>query len=125
MQENMRFCHVAYSMKRIEIPLNHIRDKNKFKNSDPLFHLVQCFKTIFVILFIQCFKTTICFIWFNVSRLFLFLTHKKTLCISIYHSNFYSFIYTFPQLLTSCYSVSNTLRQKTIPFTFNLSMTPT
>ena len=29
MQENMMFCHVAYSMKRIEIPLNHIRDKNK------------------------------------------------------------------------------------------------
>ena len=97
MQESMKFCHVAYSMKKIEIPLSHIRDKNKFKSSDPLFHLVQCFKTIFVILFIQYFKTTICFIWFNVSRLFISHTHKKTLCISIHHFHFYSFIYTCPQ----------------------------
>ena len=50
MRENMRFYHVAYSMKRIDIPLSHIRDKNKFKSKDSLFLLVQCF------------KTTICFI---------------------------------------------------------------
>ena len=114
---------MAYCRKRIEILLNHIRDKNKFKSR--LFISFGFSRPFFVTFFIQCSKSTICFIWFNVSRLFLFLTHKKTLCISIYHSNFYSFIYTFPQLLTSCYSVSNTLRQKTIPFTFNLSMTPT
>ena len=50
MQKIMRFCHVTHSMKRIEIPLSHIRDKNKFKSSDFLFSLVQCFKTIFVTL---------------------------------------------------------------------------
>ena len=50
MQESMRFCHVVHSMKRIEIPLSHIRDKNKFKSRDSLFHLVLCFKTIFVTL---------------------------------------------------------------------------
>ena len=76
MRESMKFCHVAYSMKRIEIPLSHIRYKNKFKSRDSLFHLVQCFKTIFVTLFIQCFKT-IYFIWFNVSRLLISHTHKK------------------------------------------------
>ena len=39
---------MAQSMKRIEIPLSHIRDKNKFKSRDSLFPLVQCFKIIFV-----------------------------------------------------------------------------
>ena len=48
MREDMRFYHMAYSMKRIDIPLSHIRDKNKFKSKDYLFILVQCFKTIFV-----------------------------------------------------------------------------
>ena len=48
MREDMRFYHMAYSMKRIDIPLSHIRNKNKFKNKDYLFLLVQCFKTIFV-----------------------------------------------------------------------------
>ena len=68
MQENMRFCHVAYSMKRIEIPLNHIRDKNKFKNR--LFiYFSSMFQDYFCYIIIQCFKTTICFIWFNVLRL--------------------------------------------------------
>ena len=47
MRESMRFCHVAHSMKRIEIPLNYIRDKNKFKSGDSLFPLVQHFKTNF------------------------------------------------------------------------------
>ena len=50
MQESMRFCHVKHSMKRIEIPLSHIRDKNKFNSKDSLFPLVQYFKTIFVTL---------------------------------------------------------------------------
>jgi len=47
MLESMRFCHVAHSMKRIEILLNYIKDKNKFKNIGSLFSLVQCFKTTF------------------------------------------------------------------------------
>ena len=46
MRESMRFYYVAQSMKRIEIPLSHIRDKNKFKSRDSLFPLVQCFKKI-------------------------------------------------------------------------------
>ena len=61
MRKSMRFCHVAHSMKKIEIFVSHIRDKNKFKNKDSLFPLVQCFKTIFVTFFLQCFKTTISF----------------------------------------------------------------
>ena len=55
----MRFCHVAHfmkivffffekPMKRVEILLSHIRDKNKFKNRDSLFLLVQCFKTFLI-----------------------------------------------------------------------------
>ena len=47
MRKNMRFCHAAHSMKRTEMHLCHIRDKNKFKSGDSLFPLVQCFKTNF------------------------------------------------------------------------------
>ena len=47
MRESMRFCHMVHSMKRIEIPLIHIRDKNKFKDE------------------------TLYFLWFNISKLFL------------------------------------------------------
>ena len=72
----MMFYYVAQFMKRIEIPLSHIRDKNKFKSRDSLFPLVQCFKIIFVTLFMESFKTTICFIWFNISKLFISHTHK-------------------------------------------------
>ena len=71
----MRFCHVAYCRKRIEILLNHIRDKNKFKSR--LFISFGFSRPFFVTFFIQCSKSTICFIWFNVSRLFLSLIHKK------------------------------------------------
>ena len=84
MQESMRFCCMAHFLKRIEIPLSHVKDKNKFKNRDSLFPLAQCFETIFVTLFIQCFKTTICFIWFNISILFISHTHKK----------FFAFLFT-------------------------------
>ena len=52
MWESMRFCHIAHSMKRIEILLSHIRIKNKFKNRDSWFPLVQCFKTIFCYIFL-------------------------------------------------------------------------
>ena len=47
MRKSMRFCHVALSMKKIEITLNHIRGKNKFKSRNSLFPLVQCFKANF------------------------------------------------------------------------------
>ena len=81
-------------------------------------------KLIFITFFIQYFKTTICF-HLVVLRFFLFSHTQKTFCISIHPFNFYSFIYTCPQPLALCHSISNTLRQKMIPFTFNLSTTPT
>ena len=81
--KSMRFCHMEHFLKIIEILLNHIRDKNKFKNIDSLFPLVQCFKTIFFFTFsIQCFKTTIYFIWFNVSRPSISHTHIKLFAFS-------------------------------------------
>ena len=49
-----QFCHVAYFMKKIEILLSHIKDKNKFKNKDSLFPWVQCF------------KTTVCYIFYSI-----------------------------------------------------------
>ena len=42
---------MAPSMKRNKILLSHVRDKNKFKNIDSLFFLVQYFKTTFVTFF--------------------------------------------------------------------------
>ena len=50
---------MSHSMKRIEILLSHIRNKNKFKNRDTLFPVFQCFKTNFCYIFFQCFKTTV------------------------------------------------------------------
>ena len=79
MRETIRFCYVSHSMKRIEIPLSHIRDKNKFKSGDSLFPLIQCFKT------------------FHLSHT------QKTPCISIHHFHFYSYIYTCPQPFISSY----------------------
>ena len=76
MQESMRFCHVKHSMKRIEIPLSHIRDKNKFKSKDSLFLLVQYFKTIFVTLLFNILK--LLFVLFgSIFQDFSFLTHTK------------------------------------------------
>ena len=114
MQESMRFCHVMHSMKRIEIFLSHIKDKNKFKNKNSLFHLVQCFKTIFVTFFIQYFKTTISFIWFDVSRFFFSLTHKKLFAFLFTH-------FTSTPLYTHAHnnllSISSQIhRQKLQPF---------
>ena len=88
---------MAHFMKIIETLLSHIRDKNKIKNRNSLFHLVQCFKTNFYynLFNVSTFKAIICFIWFNISRLFISLTHK-TLCISIHPFHFCSFIYTCP-----------------------------
>ena len=107
----MRFCHVAHSMKRIEISLSHIRYNNKFKSRDFLFPLVQCFNTIFVTLFIQCFKTTICFIWFNISRLFIF--HTKKLFAFPFTLFTSTPLYTHVHGL-SYHPISNTLGQKTM-----------
>ena len=123
MQENMRFCHVAYSMKRIEIPINHIRDKNKFKNR--LFiYFSSMFQDYFCYIIIQCFKTTNCFIWYNISRFFISHTHtQKPLFISIHHFHFYSFIYTSIAFHTIPSQIH--LDKKMMSFTFNLSMTPT
>ena len=93
MSESMRFCYVAHSTKRIEIFLSHIKDKNKFKNRDSLFLWFNVSRLLIVTFFIQYFKITIYFIGFNVLKLFLYFTHKKTFCISIHYFPFYSFIY--------------------------------
>ena len=55
MQERMKFCHMVHSMKRFEILLSHIKNKNKFKSRNSLFPLVQCFKTIFYYIFYSMF----------------------------------------------------------------------
>ena len=46
---------MVHSMKRIEILLIHIRDKNIFKNKDSLFLLVQYLKTNFYYIFYSMF----------------------------------------------------------------------
>ena len=120
MWESMSFCHVAHSIKRIEILLNHIRDKNNFKNRDSLFYFCLIFQDYFLLHFIQyCFKTIICFIWFNVSRLFFSLTHKKLFAFSftIFTS---TLLYTYAHS-PPCYLISNTLKQKTMSFTLKSS----
>ena len=96
MREDMRFYHVTYSMKRIDIPLSHIRDKNKFKSKDSLFLLVQCFKTIFVTSLFNVLR--LLFVLFgSMFQNFSSLSHtQKTLCIFIHPFHFYSFIDTCP-----------------------------
>ena len=111
MRENIRFCYVALSLNRIEILLSHFKFQKKFKNRNSLFYLIQCF------------KTNICFIWFNVSRLFISLTHIKLF-------TFQFSLFTFTHLHThahnpSCHPISNTPRPKMMSLTFNISMTPT
>ena len=117
MRERMRFCHVTHSMKRIKIPLSHIRDKHKFKIE------------------------TLYFFWFNVSRLFLLHYYSMLLLFVLFCLIFQDFssqirfafpftLFTSTLLYTHFHSlsyhpISNTLRQKTMSFTFNLSMTPT
>ena len=76
MRESLRFCHVTHSMKRIEIPLSHIRDKNKFNSRDSLFPLVQYFKTIFVTLLFNVLR--LLFVLFgSIFQDFSSLTHTK------------------------------------------------
>ena len=123
MQKSTRFCNVAHSKKIIEILLSHIRDKNKFKNRDSLFPLIQCFKTNFCYIFYSMFYD---YYLFNLIQYFktfhLFHTHKIfafpfSILIST-HLYTYAHSHSYRPIL-------NTLRQKTILFTFNLSTTPT
>ena len=55
MHKSTRFYHVTHYMKIIEILLSLMKDKNKFKNRDTLFPLVQCFKTTFCYIFYSMF----------------------------------------------------------------------
>ena len=109
--ESMRFYHVVHSMKRIEIFLNHIRDKNKFKIRTLYFLWFNVSRLLFVTFFIQCFKITISFIWFIVLRFFLSLTHKKLFAFlfTLFTS---TLLYTHAHKNPSCHFISNTLKQK-------------
>ena len=119
----MRFCHMAHSMKRIEMILSHIRDKNKFKNRDSLFFWFNISRPLFVTFFIQCLKDYYLFHLVQYLRLFLFLSHTKLFAFPfiIFSS---TPLYTYAHS-PSYYPISNTLRQKTMSFTFNLSTTST
>ena len=92
MQESMRSCHVAHFMKIIEILLSHIRDKNKFKNKDFLFLLVQCF------------KTTFCFLLINISRLlfvsFGLIFQDFPLSLTHTHTKLFTFSFTLHSILS-------------------------
>ena len=119
MRKNLRFCHVVHSMKIIEILLE-IRANLKIETFYFLWFNVS--RLLFVTFFIQCFKVIICFIWFKFLRIFLSLTYKKLFAFSF-------ILFTSTLLYThvhnpSCHPISNTLRQKTMSFTFNLSITP-
>ena len=80
-------------------------------------------RLIFVTFCIQCFKTSIYFIWFNVSRPSISHTHKKLFAFPF-------ILFTFTPLYTHVHSlsyhpISNTLKEKMISFSFDLSMIPT
>ena len=123
MRKSMSFCHVADSIKRIEILLNHIRNKNNFKSRGSLFPLVQCFKTIFITLLFNVLG--LLFVLFgSIFQDFSSLTHTKELFA------FPFMLFTSTPLYTHVHSllyhpISNTFRQKMMSFTFNPSMTPT
>ena len=121
----MRFCHMAHSMKRIEIILNHIRDKNKFKNRDSLFLWFNISRPLFVTFFIQCLKDYYLFHLVQYLNIFLFLSHTKLFAFPFT-------IFSSTPLCTYAHSpsyhpISNTLRQKKkkMSITFNLSTTST
>ena len=97
MQESMRFYHVVHSMKKTEIPLSYIRDKNKFKSKNSLFLLIQCFKIAFCYIFYSMFQDYYLFHLVQYFKIFHLSHTQKTLCISIHRFYFYSFIYTCPQ----------------------------
>ena len=106
MQESMRSCHVAHFMKIIEILLSHIRDKNKFKNKDFLFLLVQCF------------KTTFCFLLINISRLLFVSFGLIFQDFPLSHTHTHKTLYVF--IHPSFHSISNTLQPKMMLFAFDL-----
>ena len=114
MQKSLRFCHVAHSMKRIEVEiLLEIRTNLKIETFYFLWFNVS--RLLFVTFFIQYFKTTICFIG-SMFQDFYSLSHTK---------NSLHFHLPFPLLLhythaynPSCYPISNTLKQKMMSFTF-------
>ena len=110
MWENMRSCYVTDSMKRIEIPLSHIRNKNKFKNVDSLFPLIQCFKTNFCYILYSMFYDYYLFHLAHCFKTF-HLSHTQKLFA------FPFIIFTFTPLHTHVHSlsyhlISNTLRKK-------------
>ena len=119
----MRFCHMAHSMKRIEIILNHIRDKNKFKNRDSLFLWFNISRLLFVTFFIQCFKNTYLFHLVQYFKIFpLSHTQKKLFAFPF---TLFTSILLYSHASLSCHPILNTLEQKTMSFAFNLPTTPT
>ena len=120
MQKSLRLCHMAHSMKRIEILLE-IRTNLKIETFYFIWFNVS--RLLFVTVFIQCFKIIICFIWFKFLRIFLSLTYKKLFAFpfTLFSS---TPLYTHVHSL-SYHPISNMLRQKTMSFTFNFSMTLT
>ena len=120
MRESMRFYYVAQSMKRIEIPLSHIRDKNKFKSRDSLFPLVQCFKTIFLFLHFLFNVLKLLFISFgSMFQDLPSLTHTKNSLH--FHSSFSLLLFyihmsiAFHIILSQIYLI----RQKMMSFSFS------
>ena len=124
MWESMRLCHVMHSMKRIKILLNHIKDKNKFKNIDSLFPLIQCFKTTFNLLNFLFNFLRLLFVLFG-STFQDFLSLSLTSNSFRFHSPF-SLLLIYIYISTTLHAIpSNTLRQKTMSLNFSLSMKPT
>lgn len=115
--------HPEHSMKRIKILLSHIRDKKNLKIGTLYFLWFNVSRQFFVRFFIQYFKTIICFIWFNVSRLFLSPTHKK---LFVFPFSLFTSTHLYIHVHSpSCHPISNTLKPKTMSFTFNISMIST
>ena len=124
MRDSMRLCHVMHSMKRIKILLNHIKDKNKFKNMDSLFPLIQCFKTTFNLLNFLFNFLRLLFVLFG-SMFQDFFSLSLTSNSFHFHSPF-SFLLIYIYISTTLHAIpSNTLRQKTMSLNFSLSMKPT
>ena len=106
MRESLRLYHMAYSMKRIEIPLSHIRNKNKFKSRDSLFPLVQCFKTIFLFLHFLFNVLRLQFVSFDsmFQDFSISLTHTKNYLH--FHSPF-SLLLLYIHILTALHAITS------------------
>ena len=125
MQENMRFCYMAHSMKRIEMILSHIRDKNKFKNRDSLFFWFNISRPLFVTFFIQCLKDYYLFHLVKYLRLFLFFTHTKLFAFPFTFSILLFYIHMPIALHTIQSQIHLDKKKKKMSITFNLSTTST